>query len=159
MQPSFYSIPVQANGQLFLMPKPSGEWLSDDLGKLQRSGVGLVVSMLTPDESSALGLTGEEACCDQLGLEFLALPVADRTVPDLRAVQTLVSLIVQRLREGKGVAVHCRAGIGRSGLVVCCVLIALGARPEDAVGIVSDARGVPVPDTWDQRAFIMSYPT
>lgn len=159
MQPSLYSIPVQANGQLFLMPKPSGEWLSDDLGKLHLSGVDTVISMLTADESSLLGLTGEEACCERLGLEFLALPVADRTVPDLCSVQTLVSLIVQRLREGRGVTVHCRAGIGRSGLVVCCVLIALGTRPEEAVRIVSDARGVPVPDTSDQRAFIMSYPT
>lgn len=139
------------------MPKPSGEWLSDDLKKLRSMEVDTIVSMLTPEEDQLLGLVDEEACCGQLGLDFVSVPVPDRSVPDLRSVQELVASILKRLRDGKGIAVHCRAGIGRSGLVVCCVLCALGIPPDQAIKTVTECRGVPVPDTSDQRAFIMAF--
>ena len=90
MQPSLYAIPVKARGSLFLMPKPSGEWLSDDLGKLRSQGVDTLVSMLTPEESAAVGLLDEAAQCGELGLDFLALPVLDRCVPDTEAQRTFI---------------------------------------------------------------------
>ena len=55
------------------------------------------------------------------------------------------------------VAVHCRAGIGRSGLVASCILIKDDMTAEAAIKLVSSGRGVPIPETAEQSAFILEY--
>jgi protein-tyrosine phosphatase len=52
------------------------------------------------------------------------------------------------------VAIHCRGGIGRSSLMAAAVLVQLGAAPEQAWDTVSVARGMPVPETEEQRAWL-----
>ncbi|MHA7772689.1 protein-tyrosine phosphatase family protein [Roseibium sp. M-1] len=157
MLPSFYPVNIPTLGKLYLMPKPSGDWLEDDLARLREQGVDRIVSMLTAEEAEILGLDQEEANCNQIGLEFTSVPVPDRHVPGLEVVREIVASIVEDLSQGKGVSVHCRAGIGRSGLVVCCVLVALGINASDAIDTVSKSRGVAVPDTSEQRDFILSF--
>jgi protein-tyrosine phosphatase len=58
------------------------------------------------------------------------------------------------LQGGQNVAVHCRAGIGRSGMVAACSLVALGLAAPLAQAEVSKARGVAIPDTVEQGVFI-----
>ena len=50
--------------------------------------------------------------------------------------------------------VHCRAGIGRSGMAAACVAARFVGSPAEAVAAVSEARGLSIPDTAAQRAFI-----
>ena len=50
--------------------------------------------------------------------------------------------------------VHCRQGIGRSGLLTACLLIASGATPEMAFQRISAVRGCPVPETMEQREWV-----
>jgi protein-tyrosine phosphatase len=58
------------------------------------------------------------------------------------------------LESGKNVAVHCRAGIGRSSIVVGSLLVAAGVEPEEAFRRIEKARGRPVPDTAEQREWV-----
>jgi len=51
---------------------------------------------------------------------------------------------------------HCRQGIGRSGLIAAGLLIAKGVGSAEAVERISKARHAPVPETSDQRAWIDS---
>jgi protein-tyrosine phosphatase len=53
--------------------------------------------------------------------------------------------------------VHCRQGIGRTGLIAACLLVAQGAAPDAAVHNLSAARGLPVPETAEQRRWIDHY--
>lgn len=82
MLPSLYEIPVPCSGRLFIMPKPSSDWLRDDLRKLREFGVSRLVSMLTLDEINELGLQDEPKVSRDLGLDFTNLGVPDRTVPE-----------------------------------------------------------------------------
>lgn len=156
MKPSVYPVDLDAPGRLFLMPKPSGEWLRDDLAHLATLGVCVVVSLLEPDEARELGLGDERPVCADLGLTFLAAPIPDRGLPEADAFAALALALdlAARLRAGAGVAAHCRAGIGRSGMAVCCILAAFGLSAEEARARVSRARGVAVPDTAEQAAFL-----
>ena len=62
----------------------------------------------------------------------------------------LIGGIVDGLEGGKNIAVHCRQGIGRSGLVTAGVLMSSGATVERAIRMVSSARGLDVPETSEQ---------
>jgi protein-tyrosine phosphatase len=157
MMPSLFHVPTNTDGNLFIMPKPSGEWLQDDLQKLKQLGVDHIVSMLEHDEAVSLGLTGEANLCHELDFDFTNAPVPDRGLPSIEVTSGIVQSIRGDLKAGKDVAVHCRAGIGRSGLVVCCVLIAEGETAQAAIEKVSDARGVEVPDTTEQTKFIHAF--
>ena len=154
MKPSVYPVDLDAPGRLFIMPKPSGEWMRDDLAHLATLGVSVVVSLLEPDEAGELGLGDERQVCADLGLTFLAAPIPDRGLPEVEAFAVLALDLAARLRAGAGVAAHCRAGIGRSGMAVCCILAAFGLSAEEARARVSRARGVAVPDTAEQAAFL-----
>ena len=46
-----------------------------------------------------------------------------------RCIREAVARIVPSLRQGKGVAVHCEGGTGRTGTVLACALKALGVTP------------------------------
>ncbi len=52
---------------------------------------------------------------------------------------------------------HCRQGIGRSGLVAARLLAKKGTSPGAAIEMVSAARGLAVPETAEQREWIDRY--
>jgi protein-tyrosine phosphatase len=142
-----------------VMPRPrGGEWLAGEVLGWRESGIRTVVSLLEWDEAIELGLRDEEALCNSAGLHFISYPIPDRGVPGVRAgFAELISTLVERLRAGDSVAVHCRAGIGRSGLVGACVLAQLGAAPDSAFAMLSRARGVAVPDTDEQAEWAREF--
>ena len=156
MPPTLYPIPLDSPGRLAITARPrGGDWLADEVAGWKRAGVTLVVSLLTPDEETDLGLTDEATECATAGVQFLRMPVPDRGVPPNRtAFDGVVSQVVAELNAGGRVAVHCRQGIGRSALVVLGVLRALGVPTADAIARVSSARGCPVPETKEQSEWV-----
>jgi protein-tyrosine phosphatase len=159
LQPDLYWLRDVEGVRLAIMPRPrSGEWLADEIAGWNRLGVQTVVSLLELHEVIELDLANEESLCLEAGLRFISFPVPDRGVPsNFVAFTNLVSVIEQRLRSGESVAVHCRAGIGRSGLFGACVLNAFGVDPDSAFRLLSRARGVVVPDTDAQIVWVREY--
>jgi len=146
-------------GRLAIASRPrGGDWLTDELGNWKRAGIGTVLSLLTPEEELELGLGAEGGEVARQGIEFRSLPIADRRIPTSETSFTRVLEELDRnLESGKNVLVHCRQGIGRSGLVAACLLIAKGLSPGAAVTAVSEARGTAIPETEEQREWIEHY--
>ncbi len=146
-------------GKLALASRPrGGEWLDDEMASWRRDGIDMVLSLLTPEEEQALDLAAEAGAAQARGMGFISLPIPDRQVPDSEAgVTTVVEGAGSALSSGKNIAVHCRQGIGRTGLIAACLLISRGVDPEAAVARLSAARGVPVPETPEQRQWIDRY--
>ncbi len=152
---------IKAEGfRLAIIPRPrEQDWLADDIRFLRQvRGVDVVVSALTASENEELGLTEESQWCQRSGVEFLSFPIEDRSVPDsLSKFNGLLRSVTEYLRNGKAVAVHCRAGIGRSSMIVAAALIRNGLSVESAFRAIEEARGCPVPDTAEQRQWIESH--
>lgn len=157
MKPSMYLVASSLPGSLFMMPKPSGEWLAEDMKHYRAMGVDTIVSLLEPDEVIELSLQQESDISALNQIEFFHLAVRDRGLPCLASFEDLVRKVVKKLQDGRTVAVHCRAGIGRSGIVVCGALLNFGHTVPAAIELTSAARGVPVPDTNEQREFIEQF--
>lgn len=158
MKPSIYSIACDTPGTLYIMPKPSSDWLDDDIAAYRAMGVDKVVSLLTTDEAYDLSLQNERAACEAQKIDYVQFPIIDRGLPfDRKAFSELSTEIRKDLVDGRNVGIHCRAGIGRSGMLASCILVGLGLTADQAVAAVSEARGVDIPDTEEQLQFILSF--
>ncbi len=157
MSPPMYRVADDLPGCLWLMPCPASAQLSAQIAAYRAAGVTRLVSMQPIEEATALGLKEQEAACAVAGLTFHRHPIADFGLPDLTAFTGLTGQIVKWLHQGEGVSVHCRAGIGRSGMVVSGVLITMGQTAQDAMRNVSAVRGALIPDTVEQATFLASF--
>ena len=151
-----YQIEGPWRGQLAIVPRPRGEdWLADEVLAWRNEGFDVVVSLLTTEEMTDLGLTDEANLSRSHGLQFYGFQIPDLGVPSSMAVaQEFLETLIGELAAGKRVAVHCRQGVGRSGLVAASLLSLSGIDPETAFERVSAARGLPVPETPEQKRWV-----
>jgi protein-tyrosine phosphatase len=141
------------------MPRPrGGDWLEDEIQFWRRSGVDVVVSLLTREEQTELNLRDEGSLCRANNIEYVSFPIVDRSVPT--STETLLEQVIrlaEQLANGQNVAVHCRQGIGRAALVAACLLTVSGMTPASTLELVGAARGCVVPETPEQRRWIMEF--
>jgi hypothetical protein len=159
MRTDLYWIESPWPGRLAISPRPRGnDWLEDEVRGWKQAGVDVIASLLTADENADLGLTQEEKLCQAHGLQFFSFPIIDRSIPASRkAAWDFVMKLEALLEEGKRVVIHCRQGIGRATLFAICILIASDVEPELAIQRVSAARGLSVPETPEQRKWVMDF--
>ncbi len=82
---------------------------------------------------------------DRFGdIEILRFSIRDMGVPqeaESEKFEAFVQDVFQRLEEDQNVVVHCRGGLGRTGTLAACVLVALGRHTADeAIATVREAR-------------------
>jgi protein-tyrosine phosphatase len=159
VKPTLYPITRSGSGRLSTMARPrGGAWLLDELHALRRIGVEVLVCALTAAEQIELGLAEEATACRIAGLEFVTIPIPDRGLPDdERALRQVLDHLHTALAGGQHVVVHCRAGIGRASLLAGALLVREGLSPEQAWDLLATARGLPVPDTDQQRQWLQRF--
>jgi protein-tyrosine phosphatase len=146
-------------GRLGVMPRPrGGDWLEDEVRALREQGVDVLASLLTPEEADELDLHTEAAACAGAGIRFVNHPVPDRGLPDSAAAfrETAHSLSGE-IENGATVVVHCRQGIGRASMLAVAILTVRSVPVPEAFERVATARGRPVPDTPEQRAWVTEF--
>jgi len=151
-----FQIPGPWPGQLEVILRPrGGDWLEDEVRAWRRAGIDVVVSLLENDEAAQFELLQEPEAARANGIRFISFPVPDRGVPaSLPAALSVIAAVEAALEQGKGVGIHCRQSIGRAGLLAAGILTASGVRPDEAIETVSHARGLTIPETPEQRAWI-----
>lgn len=154
-----YWIETGHPGRLAILPRPrGGDWLEDEARAWAGAGIDVIVSLLEPAEAADLELADEERAATASGIQFVSLSVPDRGTPESRSVvATLAAALAESVVAGKRVGLHCRQGVGRSAVLAACVLIALGVEPATALARIAAARGLPVPETPEQRQWVMDF--
>lgn len=158
-RPTLYTLALTTKGKLSLMARPlGGEYLEEFIQDLKDLQVTILLSLLELSEQYELGLSKQAYYCEKYGIRSINLPIPDRGLPSTPKAVELVKQLQQQLDQGEHIVIHCRAGIGRTGIIAGAVLVASGVAPQTALQIISDTRKVQVPDTEEQAAWLLKLP-
>ncbi len=159
MQAKLYRIDTPGRGFLAIMARPELDaGLDAACAALVDHGVGQVISLLEPSEAHELGLDGEREALRAHGISYRSYPIHDMGVPpSVEGFAEITRRVHRQVVGGVNTVVHCRAGVGRSGLFAAGVLLHAGCAVDDAFARVGEVRGVKVPETREQSAWLVAY--
>lgn len=120
----------------------------DELAILHSAGVRAVVSLLN--------LPTDKAIYEAAGFSFLCLPVPNGGAPTMEQAAEFVRFVTEQRTRRRPVAVHCEAGIGRTGTMLAAYLISQGQSAETAIHYVRTIQRMAI-ETPRQVEFLMEY--
>ena len=131
------------------MPQPGGRApLELDLSFLSEQGVGLIVS------ANQEGIDAGAAAA--WGIDHVSLPVPDFEAPSQEQMHEFVLLTGGRLDAGERVAVHCTAGLGRTGTYLAVWFVSEGMSADEAIDHVRSLRPGSI-ETFGQETAIRQF--
>jgi atypical dual specificity phosphatase len=105
---------------------------AEDLAWLRKQGIELLVS-LTEDKL-------RRDWINEAGILVFHEPMEDMQAPSQEQLDRCISAIDRALARNLGVAVHCGAGLGRTGVVLACQLVTSGMSAQKAISRVRHIR-------------------
>jgi atypical dual specificity phosphatase len=114
----------------------------------REAGVGAVVSL---DER---GLNAD--ALREGGVEHLHLPIPDFQSPSMEQIRDFVDFVDANAEAGRPVLAHCHAGMGRTGAMLACYLVAQGMDPREAITRVRTMRPGSI-ETYGQEDTIYAF--
>jgi len=139
-------LPLQQGSAGFILtpcPGSRGVDAPEAVGQLQAAGAAALLTLMPSSEMASNGVSTLGEICAQRGLQWFHLPIEDDHAPaaDFAAAWQAQRDAVHRLLDaGKRVAIHCKGGSGRTGLMAAQILLERGWSKDDAVTAVKAVR-------------------
>ena len=127
-----------------------------DLDVIQAWGADAILTLLESFEFDQLGVPNFSEEIDRRKIPWYHLPIPDMSPPKQEffgAWYANSEHILQHLKAGNRIIVHCAAGLGRSGMLASILLVTRGMTPFNAISSVRKARPGSV-ETQEQEEFV-----
>ena len=134
-----------------------GRDLGADLARLRSQGATRLLCLLTDSELTWAGVPELGPRAQAAGLTYRRLPIPDQGTPGVADAIELVRWCREATERGEAVVVTCMGGLGRSGTVAACYLVAAGTPPDAAIAAVRAARGPRALETIAQEDFVVTF--
>jgi len=125
----------------------SGEWERDlriDIQAVKSWGATAWLNLLTSTEMLDLKVGDLGVAVKGNGIRYYCLPIEDGDTPDAifeKSWETAGAQIREELLRGGKILIHCKGGLGRSGMIAARLIVELGvASPEEAIRLVRASR-------------------
>jgi len=141
---------------------PPGPWKRDldlDLQVIFDWRTEVLVSLIEAFEFEVLRVSELPEKTRNLGIRWLHLPIVDVGIPDWRFEaqwDTAGKELRQVLVDGGRVVLHCRGGLGRTGMIAALLLVEFGLDPSAAIAAVRQARPGAI-QTIEQEDYVRRY--
>jgi len=141
-----YDILKLENGaQLIFTPCPGikGANLEDSIATLKSAGTNMLLTLMSDDEMVKNNAELLPQACENQNINWIQLPIPDDAAPNQAFEsqwQANQSRILEVLNNKGSIAVHCKGGSGRTGLVIGVVLLAYGWSGEKVINAVQGLR-------------------
>lgn len=137
----------------------TGPWdrdLETDMNAVAEAGATALVTLMEEHELGLceLSIDALRKAATTRDIAWHHAPIVDFTVPDAdweQTWQTLGQDLRNRLEDGQTIALHCRGGRGRAGMVAARLLVETGTPPEDAIRMVRTERAEAVETDVQER--------
>jgi len=135
----------QAAAGLIFTPCPGtkGTSIAEALATLQQAGAAALISLNPMSELESLQVADLGAQVNVNGLQWFHCPIEDDHAPladFVAAWQEAGPLVHQLLDAGKTVAIHCKGGSGRTGLMAAQILLERGKSKDSVKSMVQALR-------------------
>lgn len=134
--------------------------LASDLDAIRAWRADMLLSLVEPHEFIKLGVPQFPDAIAVTRLRWHRVPIRDMHSPDetsLAAWRIAGPQILATLRDGGRVALHCAAGLGRTGTMAAKILVSLGVPGADAIALVRKARPGTI-ETAAQEQYVLAGP-
>lgn len=117
-------IPLDVKGQLYASPMPFGPYDPGNalLKIYKQRHIAFAIMLVTDAELEKKAKRDLLAIYKQNNIQPIRFPIADYTSPELHTFSKTVDQVSGYLRAGAHMAVHCNAGVGRTGVMACCIV-------------------------------------
>ena len=132
----FTRLPFDFSGDIFRSAMPFSSY--DPEGELIHSYMSNEIStvVMLAGEDETMKITGHNLIEEYKaqGINVISLPITDFGVPEVPAVRDTISQVLSISQKGRNIAIHCHAGVGRTGMFMACLAkIGMGLSPEDSI--------------------------
>ncbi len=147
-------------GNILFTPCPGTKevGLQVSLEQLATAGASAILTLMPKEEMQRNAVVDMPELCAQLGLQWFHLPIEDDHAPEQEftaAWNVAKEKVHALLASGKSIAIHCKGGSGRTGLVAAQILLERGVSLDEVIervrAIRPNALQVPVHQTYIQQ--------
>ena len=153
-------LPYGLAGEIYRSPMPFSPAFdpgNEVLDAYIEAGVDTVVMLTSDEEAQAITGRSLRSVYQQMGYDVIYVPVPDFSIPAPGQFENALPQALAAAQAGRTIAIHCHAGLGRSGIFAACLAKeVLGISGEEAFAWVRKSLPEAV-ETQVQYQFVVDF--